>query len=78
MARGILMNIGFIVFVSILVTILEFLQTFTKRNRKSTVGKALVLSIIIGLIFFGFLCLVNSLLMGIPDRFLEILHKNHR
>ena len=72
------MRIEFIVFACILVTFLEFLQTFTKRNRNSTVGKALVFSIIIGLLAFGFLCLVNSLLMGIPDRFLEILHKNHR
>ena len=53
------MRIEFIVFACILVTFLEFLQTFTKRNRNSTVGKALVFSIIIGLLAFGFLCLVN-------------------
>ena len=65
MARGVLMRIEFIVFASILVTVLEFLQTFTKRNRNSTVGKALVFSIIIGLLTFGSLCLVNFIFMEI-------------
>ncbi len=72
------MRIEFIVFASILVTVLEFLQTFTKRNRNSTVGKALVFSIIIGLLTFGSLCLVNFIFMEIPGRYIEILHKNHR
>lgn len=72
------MRIEFIVFASILVTLLEFLQTFTKRNRNSTVGKALVFSIIIGLLTFGSLCLVNFIFMEIPGRYIEILHKNHR
>lgn len=71
------MRIEFIVFASILVTVLEFLQTFTKRNRNSTVGKALVFSIIIGLLTFGSLCLVNFIFMEIPGRYIEILHKNH-
>ena len=53
------MRIEFIVFACILVTPLEFLQTFTKRNRNSTVGKALVFSIIIGECPGGYICLQN-------------------
>lgn len=59
------MDIGLIAFASFLMAVLMCFDMLTKRNRKSHFGKLLILSTIFGLITFGFIYMINYLLMQI-------------
>ncbi len=75
MAWGGLMGIGLMMFASVLMTVLMFMSIILKRNRKVKIVKILVLSAAFGLISFGFLYLINTLLMQAIDAGVNTLNK---
>ena len=69
------MGIGLMMFASVLMTVLMFMSIILKRNRKVKIVKILVLSAAFGLISFGFLYLINTLLMQAIDAGVNTLNK---
>lgn len=69
------MNIGTMIFGSVLMAVLMFMSIITKCNRKSKSGIVLVLSILFGFIGFGIIIFISDMVMQIPEIFIKSKHR---